>query len=49
MSLKSDALYNSRGVISGLLAIGPAISNAGPVINSLARETGWDYWGQTGT
>lgn len=43
-SLSRDELYNSRGVIRGLFAVGPVISKAGPVINSLARQTGWDYW-----
>ncbi|MFD3000987.1 hypothetical protein ACFS7Z_11480 [Pontibacter toksunensis] len=38
-TLSWNELYNSRGVISGLFAIGPAISNAGPVINNLARQT----------
>ncbi|MDX5436230.1 MAG: DUF6340 family protein [Pontibacter sp.] len=36
--------YDSRGVISGLLAIGPSLVNAGPVINKLAWQTGQDYW-----
>ncbi|WP_162054788.1 DUF6340 family protein [Pontibacter pamirensis] len=44
VSLKRDELYDSRGVISGLLAVGPAISNAGPVVNDLAYQTGMDYW-----
>lgn len=44
ITLSQNEPYNSRGVISGLLAIGPAISKAGPVINSLASETGWRYW-----
>jgi TPR repeat protein len=44
VELSSDALYNSRNVISGLLAIGPAISNAGTVITPLAYDTGLDYW-----
>jgi hypothetical protein len=44
VELSRDALYNSRNVISGLLAIGPAISKAGTFINSLAYDTGLDYW-----
>ena len=36
--------YDSRTVVSGLLAIGPAMGKAGPVVNQLAVETGYSYW-----
>lgn len=36
--------YDSRAVISGLLTIGPAMAKAGPDINRLAIETGYNYW-----
>ncbi|MBC5994411.1 DUF6340 family protein [Pontibacter cellulosilyticus] len=42
--LSRAELYNSRGVLSGLLAIGPSMGNAGPVVNKLAWHTGQDYW-----
>lgn len=44
VTLSRAELYNSRGVLSGLLAIGPSMSNAGPVLNRLAWQTGQDYW-----
>ncbi|WP_299823495.1 DUF6340 family protein [uncultured Pontibacter sp.] len=43
-SLTKQELYDSRGVLSGLLAIGQSIANAGPVIDKLAWQTGMDYW-----
>ncbi|MDX5419448.1 MAG: tetratricopeptide repeat protein [Hymenobacteraceae bacterium] len=43
-TLSRNEPYDSRGVLSGLLAIGPSISNAGSVINNLAWHTGMDYW-----
>ncbi|MEJ8803339.1 DUF6340 family protein [Pontibacter sp. H249] len=42
--LSRNELYDSRGVLSGLLAIGPSMANAGPVVNKLAWQTGQDYW-----
>lgn len=42
--LIQEAPYQSRGVISGLLAIGPAMANAGPAVNDLAWHTGNRYW-----
>ena len=31
-------------MVSGLLAIGPAMGKAGPIVNELAVETGYSYW-----
>ncbi|WP_242928404.1 DUF6340 family protein [Pontibacter vulgaris] len=42
--LTNNTLYNSRSVISGLLAVGPSLTNATPTIESLAYETGQSYW-----
>lgn len=36
--------YQSREVIIEMLAIGPAISNAGESINTLAQYNGYSYW-----
>lgn len=44
VSLFDQELYNSRPVLSGLLAIGPSIGNAGEEVNRLARQTGRAYW-----
>ncbi|GAB3199765.1 hypothetical protein GCM10027293_19420 [Pontibacter aydingkolensis] len=44
ITLSRNELYNSIGVLSGLLAIGPSMANAGPVVNKLAWQTGQDYW-----
>lgn len=38
------APYDSRAVISGLLALGPAMGRTGPAINQLAVESGYSYW-----
>ncbi|PRY15461.1 hypothetical protein CLV24_10282 [Pontibacter ummariensis] len=43
-TLTQEVPYQSRAVVSGLLAIGPALSKAGPVVNELAWETGLFYW-----
>ena len=43
-TLSRAELYNSRGVLSGLLAVGPSMTNASPVVNRLAWQTGQDYW-----
>ncbi|WP_018478304.1 DUF6340 family protein [Pontibacter roseus] len=43
-ALKVEDYYESRTVVSGLLAIGPAMANAGPVVNKLAVESGYRYW-----
>ncbi|MDX5423162.1 MAG: DUF6340 family protein [Hymenobacteraceae bacterium] len=44
VTLYNEELYNSRAVLSGLLAIGPSMANAGPEVNRLAWYTGNDYW-----
>ncbi|MCC9137700.1 DUF6340 family protein [Pontibacter silvestris] len=44
VELEDNEYYQSREVVSGLLAIGPAISNAGETIKKLAQYTGYDYW-----
>ncbi|WP_299708182.1 DUF6340 family protein [uncultured Pontibacter sp.] len=43
-TIQQQDYYDSRAVISGLLAIGPAMGKAGPEINRLAVETGYSYW-----
>jgi hypothetical protein len=43
-TVRQQELYDSRAVVSGLLAIGPAMGKAGPTINRLAVETGYSYW-----
>jgi hypothetical protein len=43
-TVRQEDYYDSRAVISGLLAIGPAMAKAGPVINRLAVESGYTYW-----
>ncbi|WP_266205329.1 DUF6340 family protein [Pontibacter kalidii] len=42
--LAEEAPYQSRGVISGLLAIGPSMGNASTAVNDLAWYTGNRYW-----
>ncbi len=42
--LDNNALYNSRSVISGLLAVGPSLANATSAVQSLAYEIGQGYW-----
>lgn len=44
VTLMRDEAYQSRPVLFGILAIGPALSKAGPAINRLAWNTGYDYW-----
>ncbi|RDV16629.1 tetratricopeptide repeat protein [Pontibacter diazotrophicus] len=44
VTLSRDELYDTRAVISGLLALGPATDYTGPVVNDLAYQTGLDYW-----
>ncbi|AKD04498.1 DUF6340 domain-containing protein [Pontibacter korlensis] len=44
MVLTEKDLYNTRPVISGLLAVGPSLGNAGAMINDLAWYTGAGYW-----
>ncbi|WP_439882230.1 DUF6340 family protein [Pontibacter sp. MBLB2868] len=44
IQLMQKQLYDSRSVLSGLLAIGPSMGNAGEMVNSLARQTGRNYW-----
>lgn len=43
-TVEQQEFYDSRTVVSGLLAIGPAMGKAGPVVNRLAVETGYSYW-----
>lgn len=43
-TIEQTEYYDSRTVVSGLLAIGPAMGKAGPVVNQLAVETGYSYW-----
>ncbi len=43
-TVREQEYYDSRAVVSGLLAIGPAMGKAGTVINRLAVETGYSYW-----
>lgn len=43
-TVEEQEFYDSRTVVSGLLAIGPAMGKAGPVVNRLAVETGYSYW-----
>ncbi|PKV75850.1 DUF6340 family protein [Pontibacter ramchanderi] len=43
-TIEKTEYYDSRTVVSGLLAIGPAMGKAGPVVNQLAVETGYSYW-----
>ncbi|WP_276495670.1 DUF6340 family protein [Pontibacter litorisediminis] len=42
--LAEEAPYQSRTVLSGLLAIGPSMGNAGAAVNDLAWRTGNRYW-----
>ncbi|EMR04758.1 DUF6340 family protein [Cesiribacter andamanensis] len=44
IALTEEKPYQSRPVISGLLAVGPSIGKAGPTINELAWHTGNEYW-----
>lgn len=43
-TLRASDYYKSRTVLSGLLAIGPSVANAGPLLNKLAWQTGTNYW-----
>jgi len=43
-TIRQEEFYDQRAVISGLLAIGPAMAKAGPAVNRLAVETGYSYW-----
>lgn len=43
-SITHETPYQSRAVLSGLLAIGPSLANAGEKVNQLAWYTGYDYW-----
>jgi hypothetical protein len=43
-TVEQQEFYDSRTVVSGLLAFGPAMGKAGPVVNRLAVETGYSYW-----
>ncbi|SIQ87101.1 DUF6340 family protein [Pontibacter lucknowensis] len=43
-TIEQSDFYDSRTVVSGLLAIGPAMGKAGPAVNQLAVETGYSYW-----
>ncbi|MFD2515865.1 DUF6340 family protein [Pontibacter locisalis] len=44
MSLRQEEPYQTRDVVSGLLAVGPSMGNAGPAVNRLAWRTGKSYW-----
>lgn len=44
IQLKEGGHYQSRAVVSGLLAVGPSLGNAGPAVNDLAWYTGSSYW-----
>ncbi|GHA61167.1 DUF6340 family protein [Pontibacter akesuensis] len=44
ITLSEEAPYQSRSVLSGLLAIGPSMGNAGPEVNGLAWNSGLRYW-----
>lgn len=44
ITIREAEPYQSRMVLSGLLAIGPSLSNAGPAINKLAWYSGNSYW-----
>ena len=46
VSMKQEELYQSRMVLSGLLAIGPDMGKAGPAVNKLAWYAGHFYWGR---
>ena len=44
VTLMQEEPYKSRPVFFGILAIGPSLNKATPVINRLAWLTGYDYW-----
>lgn len=42
--LEEKTFYQSRAVISGLLAVGPSLGKAGDAVNQLAWDSGYQYW-----